>query len=159
MILYHKLWCYSDFYFVMIFQVMLNFVMIICVMIFWSRCDDTVVMLSSNPVCKQLTYAPVCRINPMKSILAKLRRTENLTVCTHRHPTTRLRTPGQAAGNNLAMTYWHGISWPETHNKQNLHKITMKVTIICKVKIVILKKSFIIKMLWCVSEDLKNSKE
>ncbi len=33
----------------MIFQVMLIFVMIICVMIFWSRCDDTVVMLSSNP--------------------------------------------------------------------------------------------------------------
>ncbi len=29
--------------------VMLNFVMIICVMIFWSCCDDTVVMLSSNP--------------------------------------------------------------------------------------------------------------
>jgi hypothetical protein len=34
----------------MIFHVMLNFVMIICVIIFWDHFDDTVVMLSSNPL-------------------------------------------------------------------------------------------------------------
>ncbi len=43
----------------------------------------------------------------------------NCQPSTHRHPTTRLRTLGQAAEKNLAMTYWHGINWPETHNKQN----------------------------------------
>jgi len=37
---------------------------------------------------------------------------------THRHPTTRPRTLRQAAGKNFAMTYRHGVSKPETHNKQ-----------------------------------------
>jgi len=41
---------------------------------------------------------------------------------THRHPTTRPRTLRQAAGKIFVNVYRHGISWPETHNKQDLHQ-------------------------------------